>query len=517
MLPFNDIFENMRQGIVLLDANLRVTFFNTRASEILESYEGAIYQGMSVDALKIPGDSCPKGNGLDGWWEQLVSAGRQPSQFGLSNGRIVALTLFQSKSGKWVLTCDDVSQLARVEGDLAEQNRRFDAALNNMPHGLCMFDGAQKLILCNAAYAQMYNLPAWLTQPGTLLDDILEYRSSTGTGPASKATYFDVVIEAVATGSAASQNISLMDGRIIEISHNPMAKGGYVATHEDVTKTVRTSEELLHRRNTLEVTVKLRTAEIERQAQELERLLDHERNINELQRQFVAMASHEFRTPLTIIDAAAQRLLRRKAAMEPEFLAEKVEQIRSSVSRIVDLMESILSAGRLDNGVVEIRFDNCALKDLIQQCCERQATITRSHQFLLDLDRLPECIEADHPTLEQVFTNLLSNAAKYAPLAPNIHVVGWQELDNVKIAIRDNGIGIDAEDLPQMFRRYFRARTSTGIAGTGIGLNLVKQIVELHHGSIEVTSEKGLGSTFTVTLPTGRRTEISNPGCTAAA
>lgn len=517
MLPFDDIFENMRQGIVLLDANLRVTFFNTRAAEILESYEGAICQGMAVDALRIPSDTCPKGNGLDGWWGQLLSAGQQPSQFALSNGRTVALTLFQSKSGKWVLTCDDVSKLARVEGDLAEQNHRFDAALNNMPHGLCMFDGAKKLILCNAAYAQMYDLPARLTQPGTLLDDILEYRSSMGTGPVSKATYFDVVIEAVATGSAASQNVSLMDGRIIEISHNPMAKGGYVATHEDVTKTVRTSEELLQRRDTLEVTVKLRTEEIERQAQELERLLDHERNINELQRQFVAMASHEFRTPLTIIDAAAQRLLRRKAAIEPGFLAEKVEQIRSSVSRIVDLMESILSAGRLDNGVIEIRFKNCALKNLIQRCCERQATITRSHQFLLDLDQLPECIEADHPTLEQVFTNLLSNAVKYAPLAPNIHVVGWQELGSVKIAIRDNGIGIDAEDLPQMFRRYFRARTSTGIAGTGIGLNLVKQIVELHHGSIEVTSKKGLGSTFTVTLPIKPPIETSNPGCTAAA
>lgn len=517
MLPFDDIFENMRQGIVLLDANLRISFFNTPASEILESYEGAIYQGMSVDALRIPSDRCSRSSGLDGWWAHLLAAGRRPSEFLLPNGRTVALTLFRSKSGKWVLTCDDVSHLARVEGDLAEQNRRFDAALNNMPHGLCMFDAAKKLILCNAAYAQMYDLPTGLTRPGTLLDDILEYRSTMGTGPVSKAAYFDVVVEAVAMGSAASENISLMDGRIIQISHNPMANGGYVATHEDVTKTVRTSEELLHHRDTLEVTIKLRTEEIEQQAQELERLLGHERNINELQRQFVAMASHEFRTPLTIIDAAAQRLLRRRAAMEPEFLAEKVEQIRSSVSRIVDLMESILSAGRLDNGVIEIDIDDCALKDLIHRCCERQATISKTHQFLLDLTQLPECIDADRRKLEQVFTNLLSNAVKYAPAAPNIHVLGWREIDSVKIAVRDYGIGIDAEDLPQMFRRYFRARTSTGIAGTGIGLNLVKQIVELHHGSIEVTSEKGLGSTFTVTLPIERRTEISNPGCTAAA
>jgi len=512
MLPFDDILENLQQGIILLDTNLRILFFNARASEILEGQEGAIYKGMAADALVVLNDRCAKGNDLVGWWTQLLSAGRQPSQFVLSNGRTITLALFESKSG-WVLTCDDVSRLARVEGYLAEQNQRFDAALSNMPHGLCMFDGSKKLILCNASYAQMYDLPAWLTQPGIPLDDILEYRSSVGNGPVSKATYFDVVIEAATTGAAASQNISLTDGRIIKISHNPMSNGGYVATHENVTRTVRISEELLQSRDTLEVTVKLRTKEIERQAQELERLLDQERNINELQRQFVAMASHEFRTPLTIIDAAAQRLLRRKATMEPEFLEEKIDQIRSSVSRIVDLMESILSAGRLDNGAVDMRFDDCALKDLIQGCCERQATISKTHQFLLDLDRLPEFIDADRRTLEQVFTNLLSNAVKYAPMAPNVHVIGWQELGSVKIAIRDNGVGIDMEDLPQMFRRYFRARTSTGIAGTGIGLNLVKQIVELHQGSVEVTSERGLGSTFTVTLPMKTRTETpAKPG-----
>jgi signal transduction histidine kinase len=452
------------------------------------------------------------------WLAKLLSGGEHPSEFVLSDGRTVSIACIQSKSGGWVLTCDDVSRLARIESDLAEQNRRFDAALNNMPHGLCMFDAAKKLILCNASYARMYELPATLTQPGTLLDEILEYRSTAGNGPVNKATYFDVVIEATATGSAASQNISLTDGRVIKISHNPMGKGGYVATHENVTKTVRISEELLRHRDTLEVTVKLRTEEIERQAHELERMLDQERNINELQRQFVTMASHEFRTPLTIIDAAAQRLLRRKGNLEPEFLEEKIDQIRTSVSRIVDLMESILSAGRLDNGIVDIRYEVCTLRDLINGCCERQAMIAKTHRFLLDLDRLPEFIDADRRTLEQVFTNLLSNAVKYAPSAPDIHISGWEELGNVKIAVRDTGIGIDTEDMPRMFQRYFRARTSTGIAGTGIGLNLVKQIVELHQGSIEVVSERGLGSTFTVTLPMKPGTDTARlPSYTDAA
>lgn len=494
---FEPILESLPQGIVLLDPASAVTAFNSRTLDILGLPEGAIRKGMAIDGLL--GADC-----------RAVASRRSTigkphtSQFALSDGRMISLTCAPSKDGGWILSYEDISTLIRVEDSLAEQHRRFDAALSNMPHGLCMFDSVKNLILCNPSYARMYNLPDLLTQPGTPLVDILAYRSREGNGPADTATYFDVVFEATARGAVASQNIVLTDGRVIKITHNPMPNGGYVATHEDVTKTVRLAEELRRHHDQLEATVKSRTAEVERQARELERMLAQERNINELQRQFVAMASHEFRTPLAIIDAAAQRLLRKKGVIEPEFLSDKVDQIRASVNRIVDLMESILSAGRLDTGKIDISYTACALRSLIKICCERQSTIAKTHSFVLDIDALPEFIDGDPRTLSQVFTNLLSNAVKYAPGTSEIRVTAWTEARDVKISVSDDGVGIDPEDVPRLFQRYFRARTSIGIAGTGIGLNLVKQIVELHKGSIEVRSAKGCGSTFTVTLPIER-------------
>ncbi len=507
----DDILDILRQGILMLDTCNRVSFFNPSVSRILGLPDGVIHDGMTADDLLqlagcIPALLEDQGSRL----ERLEPGVPNAFQLSLLNGQTVSLNCVPSRVGGWIVICDDISTLVRAEGSLDVQNRRFDAALNNMPHGLCMFDSETRLILCNAAYAKMYDLPASLTQPGTSLDQILTYRRSVGNGPVNSQTYFDVVIEANSKGLTASQNTSLTDGRIIKISHNPMQNGGYVATHEDVTKTVRLSEEVLQHRDKLEATVQARTAEIERQALELERMLDHERGINELQRQFVAMASHEFRTPLAIIDAAAQRLQRKKGEVAPEFLSEKVDQIRMSVSRIVDLMESILSAGRLDNGKIEINYQACAVGELVRTCCERQATISRSHNFHLDIERLPEFIDADNQTLGQVFTNLLSNAVKYAPDAPDIRITGWEDKGNVKVSISDDGIGIDAEDLPRMFQRYFRARTSTGIAGTGIGLNLVKQIVELHRGSIDVDSKRGCGTTFTVTLPVTAKSQPSS-------
>ncbi len=269
----------------------------------------------------------------------------------------------------------------------------------------------------------------------------------------------------------------------------------------DVTERKRSERALLQHRDILEEAVLSRTAEIAWQAKELERMLDQERHINELQRQFVSMASHEFRTPLAVIDGAAQRLVRRREAITPDFVAEKTEQIRGSVSRMLELMESILAAGRLDHGRITIVRKPCSLGDIIAACSTRQEGIRRSHRFLLDLDRLPEAVYADRTALEQVFSNLFSNAVKYAPNAPDVYVTGWQEGENVHVTVRDEGIGIDADDLPRMFQRYFRARSSTGIAGTGIGLNFVKQIIELHDGAIEVTSKKGCGTTFSLRLP----------------
>jgi signal transduction histidine kinase len=100
-----------------------------------------------------------------------------------------------------------------------------------------------------------------------------------------------------------------------------------------------------------------------------------------------------------------------------------------------------------------------------------------------------------------VLTNLLTNAVKYAPDAPFITIKAHHDASDIFISVQDEGLGIHEDDLPNMFEQFFRAKTSTGIAGTGIGLNIVKQIIDYHGGDISLTSEVGVGTTFTVRLP----------------
>ena len=275
----------------------------------------------------------------------------------------------------------------------------------------------------------------------------------------------------------------------------------------DVTERKATERRLLEDRDMLQEMVKEATADLEAKAEELETALNKQKELNELQRQFVSMASHEFRTPLAIIDATAQRLKKRADQMSSGDALNRIDKIRHAVARMTRLMESTLTAARLEDGRVVVDIRPCAIERIIHEACSRHQEIAESHVISCETSDLPDLIHADASALEQILTNLLSNAVKYAPEAPDVRVAARRDLGHIVIKVADRGIGIDADDLPNMFNRFFRAKTSTGIAGTGIGLNLVKTLAEMHGGSVSVESTKGVGSTFSVRLP------IEGPPC----
>ncbi|UIY31632.1 diguanylate cyclase (plasmid) [Neorhizobium galegae] len=238
LTPFEVIFANIAQGIALLDSDLRVLVINNRLSQLLQIPELT----MGVDA-KVIADHLPACNQTRLW----LTLGHRAENAAAGNRsrRGTAVLDFHSR-GRGLLV-DPVQGYISAGSDkkeLSEQTNLFDTALANMPHGLCMFDADKNLMLCNTAYSRLYSLPEQLTRPGTPLQQILDYRVTAGNAPVDRETYFDVVVEAALKRSVASQNISLVDGRVIKISHNPMENGGYVAAHEDVTDAVRADEQI---------------------------------------------------------------------------------------------------------------------------------------------------------------------------------------------------------------------------------------------------------------------------------
>lgn len=247
-------------------------------------------------------------------------------------------------------------------------------------------------------------------------------------------------------------------------------------------------------------------------AEQLQESLEKERELNGLQRQFVSMVSHEFRTPLAVIDGNAQQLLRRLDRMTPERLSTGLEKVRKSVVRLTELMESVLNASRLEAGKIAFEPGSCSLVDMLHELCDSYGDLNLDRKIHVDIDLLPSTITADQKLLRQVFSNLLSNAIKYSPDGLNIWVSGkWQGHHGLVISVRDEGLGIPENEVQKLFGRFFRASTSTGIAGTGIGLHLVHHFIELHKGRIDVESVLNVGTTFSVHIP------FIDPGTTITA
>ncbi len=237
-------------------------------------------------------------------------------------------------------------------------------------------------------------------------------------------------------------------------------------------------------------------------AQRLNQALAKERELNGQQRQFVSMVSHEFRTPLAIIDGNAQRIMKRHKTITPERLVAGLGKMRTSVTRLTELMESVLSASQLETGTIVIEPASCNIGEMIKEIVSNYQEVSPNHRITAHIDGIPDLFTVDLKFVRQAISNLLSNAVKYSPEGSNVGIEATSVDDGgITIAVHDQGVGIPEQEVNKLFERFFRATTSTGIAGTGIGLHMVKTIVDLHHGRIDITSDIGVGTTFKVYLP----------------
>ena len=258
---------------------------------------------------------------------------------------------------------------------------------------------------------------------------------------------------------------------------------------------------VVFRNNAIELMRSQRT--LARQAAMLEEQLAQEQRLALLQRNFVSMASHEFRTPLTIIDGHAQRLIKTKDTLPPAEIGERAGKIRAAVLRLTHLIDNLLNSARLFDGGAALYFHPAEMDmaALLREVCQLHREMVPGAEIAERLSSAAMPMIGDAKLLYQLFSNLLSNAVKYSPGGGAIEVEAEMRVDEIVVAVADRGIGIPANDLERLFERYHRGSNVSGIVGTGVGLYLVKMVADLHRGRVEVTSAEGAGSRFTVHLP----------------
>lgn len=256
--------------------------------------------------------------------------------------------------------------------------------------------------------------------------------------------------------------------------------------------------------STTDVTIyKQQEERLAKQQAELQDALEKEKEASALQKQFIAMVSHEFRTPLTIVDGNAQLLQRRLDKTTHEEIMSRAQTIRSAVSRLINMMEAVLSSSLLRTGRFDLRPETFSLIELISDLSKEYCDLSPSLIINKNIDALPSEVLMDKKVLTIIVSNLLSNAVKYSPKSPQIDIDGFinQDDGHLVFRIKDNGVGIPSNEISHVFDRFFRATTSSGIVGSGVGLSLVADLMKLHNGTIRVESEVGQGSCFTITFP----------------
>lgn len=246
---------------------------------------------------------------------------------------------------------------------------------------------------------------------------------------------------------------------------------------------------------------RLSVGEQRQAAERIKASLEREQHLSSQQRQFVSMLSHEFRTPLAIIDGRARQLLRQVDSLTDDKIRLVGEKVCGAVRHLTGLMEGVLNVSRIEEGGIDIHPEAFDPAVMIEDVVAGYREVNGDRRIDLTLDDLPATMRGDPRLLNQVVSNLVSNALKYSESGRAVRVEGYRKDRDVVIAVHDEGVGIPKDEIDKLGQRFFRASSSTGIAGTGIGLHFIGHLIDLHGGRMEIKSTEGAGSSFLVHLP----------------
>ncbi|MEB3295838.1 MAG: ATP-binding protein [Synechococcales bacterium] len=254
---------------------------------------------------------------------------------------------------------------------------------------------------------------------------------------------------------------------------------------------------------------------IDRQFRKRQRLeaiqekLQQQKELNELKLGFFSMVSHEFRTPLSVILGSSQLLAENHQQWSLEKREKSLDRIQSAAKVMTQLLNDILMFTRAEAGKLQYQPETLELASFCLNLVEDVMLAnhqTHTIQFSSHSDQAYAYL--DEKLIYSILSNLLSNAMKYSPQGSLIQLILEGNSHLVSFQVQDQGIGIPAEDLEHLYDPFYRGRNVNAIAGTGLGLAVVKKCVELHHGTLQVSSQEGQGTTFTLQIPIYARSQL---------
>ncbi len=240
---------------------------------------------------------------------------------------------------------------------------------------------------------------------------------------------------------------------------------------------------------------------------QLRESLKHEQEMRKMQSEFVALVSHEFKTPLQIIDSTREILVRKIKNLNivDDSVSKALERIKSGIARMNGLIHSTLNLAKMESGesAIKLELSTFNFREFVREIIEKNSNLAlnKNIQILTKIDELPEEFSGDSKLLDHSITNIISNAIKYSKNNTVVKILAKANDKKVALRVVDQGMGIPKDDLENIGKKFFRAKNTLAVAGTGIGIYLTKHFIELHGGDVLIESEINVGTSVTITLP----------------
>ncbi|MFO1477422.1 MAG: PAS domain S-box protein [Verrucomicrobiota bacterium] len=481
---FRALFEGSSHGVVLHDET-RLLEVNSAAVRLFgcESAGELIgrHPGMLAPPLQPNGQ--PSATLAAQYIEECMATGGVRFEWlaRAPNGREIPMEVALTRiewSGRQVIQAyiTDITERTRARAALAESEERFSAAFQASPAFISILRASdEKYVLANDAYIH------WL---GYSREEVLG-RTCIDLGLWVNTADRDEVLRTIRKSGSLRQREYRWRNR------------------QGKTFTVLLSIESIRLNDTPHLlSMAMDITQRKRAEEELLRTLEREKELSQLKSNFVSMVSHEFRTPLGIIQSSAELLGDFHDKMPAAEREEHLTSIRRNTRRMAGMMEEVLVLSRLDAGKLQFKPLAVDLNGFFRRVVDEVLSAThRRCDIQLSLKSVPTEARADEGLLGHIFTNLLSNAVKYSDPGATVQFAVEPDGSEVVCTVSDPGIGISEEDQEQLFEAFHRGRNVGTRPGTGLGLLLVKRCTELHRGGIQVRSKIGAGTTVTVRLP----------------
>ncbi len=480
----SDTLNQLTTAVAIFDNSQKLRSFNSAFQKLwdldIPFLEGVPTHGLLLDRLRTAG-KLPEQPDWKRWREQVLGAYRAPESvedwWHLPDGRTLRVLANPQPKGGAIWVFENMTEKFDLESRYNTLMKIQGETLDNLAEGVAVFGSDGKIRLSNPAFAALWSLPRELAKEGVHISAI---RAACKDMAPNKE--WDVFVGS-ATGfddarDGRSGHIELNSGSVLAFTQVPLPKGQTMLTFVDITDTVNVERALKDKNDALQ-------------------------RADNLKNDFIQHVSYELRSPLTNIIGFTELLQLPSTGALSERQGDYLDHIATSSSVLLTTVNDILDLATVDAGIMELDIGEVDLASLFADVAQLTRDRFTEGYIKLKVTTSLEAtaFKADVQRLRQIIGNLLSNAANHAPEGSIVTLSAKRDVSDILITVHDDGPGIPKDVLASVFERFVAHANGGRRGGTGLGLSIVKGLVELHHGSVAITSKLGEGTSVVCRFP----------------